>query len=106
MHACAVPAEANVMVTCRRLSNDEPEVVEINRDDTDTSAVVITPPATKGLLERTTLFVLFQLFTSVLEVGRYAPVWHIPALPWPPGKHAASSLRQLQNNVQVYLMHI
>jgi len=49
MCACAVPAEANVLVTCRRLSNDEPEVVEIHRDDTATSAVVITPPATEGL---------------------------------------------------------
>jgi len=49
MCACAVPAEANVLVTCRRLSNDEPEVIEITRDDTATSAVVVTPPATKGL---------------------------------------------------------
>jgi len=47
--ACAVPAEANVLVTCRRLSNDEPEVIEITRDDTVTAAVAVTPPAAKGL---------------------------------------------------------
>ena len=51
MCACAVPAEANVMVTCRRLREDEPEVLEINRDDSETRAVVITPPAVKGLIE-------------------------------------------------------
>ena len=50
MCACAVPTEANVLVTCRRLNSDEPEVVEISRDDTATSAYVITPPAIKGLL--------------------------------------------------------
>jgi len=42
MCTCAVPAEANVLVTCRRLSNDEPEVVEIHRDDTASSAAVVT----------------------------------------------------------------
>ena len=47
MCECAVPAEANVLVTCRRLSNDEPEVIEIHRDDTATSAVVITPPTSE-----------------------------------------------------------
>ena len=50
MCAFAVPADANVMVTCRRLSNDEPEVIEINRDDSDNSAVIITTPTTKGLI--------------------------------------------------------
>jgi len=52
MCAFAVPADANVMVTCRRLSNDEPEVIEINRDDSDNSAVIITTPTTKGLILR------------------------------------------------------
>lgn len=46
---CAVPAEANVEVTCHRLNDNEPQVVEIMRDDTASSAIVITSPTTHGI---------------------------------------------------------
>jgi len=61
MCACAVPAEANVLVTCRRLSNDEPEVVEISRDDSATSAYVTTPSNAKGLLKLLECIILIHI---------------------------------------------
>ena len=65
-----MPAEANILVTCRRLNNDEPEVVEISRDDTATSAFVITPPATKGLWN-IKLYIYIYLSLSLGDSERF-----------------------------------
>ena len=60
--ACAVPADANVLVTCRRLSGEDAEVVEIGRDDTATSAYATTTATTKGVskLTASTALVIFR----------------------------------------------
>ena len=60
--ACAVPADANVLVTCRRLSGEDAEVVEIGRDDTATSAYATTTATTKGRskLTASTALVIFR----------------------------------------------